>query len=205
VVVSISSPVFPSIRPSRHTRTATAHTHRNAETRCLTSTSPSRPAPHQNRLPTLSRRLLTQNVENTSLLLQTAPPTNATASKPTTPLTPNTNHANTPFFLSPHPHRNMNQNPRLSPCERINWLYPSTILVPAPHTTPPTIFPCIYTVFHSQYYTLFLSASALSSPKQSPHDDWLRRDHETSHSHHFLTVHVLSRPPHVVSCIVFFL
>lgn len=57
------------------------------------------------------------------------------------------------FFLSPHPHRNMNQNPRLSPCERINWLYPSTIPVPAPHTTPPTIFPCIYTVFHSPYYT----------------------------------------------------
>lgn len=57
------------------------------------------------------------------------------------------------FFLSPHPHRNMNQNPRLSPCERINWLYPSTILVPAPHTTPLTIFPCIYTVFHSPYYT----------------------------------------------------
>lgn len=98
-----SSPVFPSIRPSRHTRTATAHTHRNAETRCLTSTSPSRPAPHQNRLPTLSR-LLAQSVENTSLLLQTAPPTNATASKPTTAPTPNTNHANTPFFLSPHPY-----------------------------------------------------------------------------------------------------
>lgn len=38
------------------------------------------------------------------LLLQTAPLTNATASKPTTAPTPNTNHANTPFFLSPHPY-----------------------------------------------------------------------------------------------------
>lgn len=165
---SISLPVFPSIRPSP------SHPHRNrsytpnAETRCLTSTSPSRPAPHQNRLPTLSR-LLTQSVENTSLLLQTAPLTNATASKPTAAPTPNTNHDTTPFFLSPHPHRSVSQKPTAF-AVRAN----STGSILRHHSFPHrTLLPRQSTVVLIQYSirrTILssLSASAPLAPRNNP-------------------------------------